>query len=306
MGKTETGEKKSRFNKKSIKDFLFDFLIIFIGCVSGGFSSIAIMIPNGLTSGGITGIARIIMNYCNISFSVLYYGLALIVLVLCFFVLGKKEARNIVLLTILYPSILFVMEHIPNLILLEDTDMTLASVYCGVFGGLSSGLVLSRGYSFGGTDTIAKMIKKKFLPQVDLSKILMVLDACIIIGSGLVYGRNIALYALITTVISTKVIEFVMFGLETKIVKVEIISSEYNEIADYIMSDLERGATIDTVVGAYTGAERKRLVVFCSPRESVKVKQFVAKLDTQAMVTTIHVDNIWGIGTGFKEIGKEE
>ena len=120
------------------------------------------------------------------------------------------------------------------------------------------------------------------------------------------YGRNIALYALITTVISTKVIEFVMFGLETKIVKMEIISKEYNEIAQYIMTDLERGVTIDTVVGAYTGTERKRLVVFCSPRESVKVKQFVAKLDDQAMITIIHVDNIWGVGTGFKAIGKEE
>ena len=298
--------KKKRFNKKSVKDFLFDFMIIVIGCISGGFSSIAIMLPNGLTSGGITGISRIIMNYCDISFSVLYYVAALTVLILCFFVLGKKEAGNIVLLTILYPSIMFVMEHIPNLILLEETDMTLASVYCGVFGGLSSGLVFSRGYSFGGTDTIAKMIKKKFLPQIDLSKILMVLDACIIIGSGLVYGRNIALYALITTVISTKVIEFVMFGLETKIVKMEIISKEYNEIAQYIMTDLERGVTIDTVVGAYTGTERKRLVVFCSPRESVKVKQFVAKLDDQAMITIIHVDNIWGVGTGFKAIGKEE
>ena len=48
--------KKKRFNKKSVKDFLFDFMIIVIVCISGGFSSIAIMLQNGLTSGGITGI----------------------------------------------------------------------------------------------------------------------------------------------------------------------------------------------------------------------------------------------------------
>lgn len=299
-------ENKKIPGKRGVKDFLTDWSLIVFACVIGGFSTIAVMLPNGLTSGGITGIARILMRYCNLSFSVIYYAEALIVLFLCFFVLGKREARNIVLLTILYPAILFVMEHIPNLVLLEESDMTLAAVYCGVFNGLCAGIVLSRGYSFGGTDTIAKMIKKKFLPLVDLSKILMVLDTLIIIGSGLLYGRNIALYALITTVISTKVMEFVMFGFETKIVKVEILSQQYDEIAEYIMMQLERGATLDNVVGAYTGTERKRLVVFCSPRESMLIKQFVARTDPKAMVTTIHVDNIWGVGTGFKAIDKEE
>ena len=68
-------------------------MIIVIGCISGGFSSIAIMLPNGLTSGGITGISRIIMNYCDISFSVLYYVAALTVLILCLFVLGKRGGK---------------------------------------------------------------------------------------------------------------------------------------------------------------------------------------------------------------------
>ncbi len=298
-------KKKTGLNKKNVKDFFVDLVFIVIACIIGGFSSIAIMLPNGLTSGGITGIARILMKFCNINFSVLYYAEAVFVLILCLFVLGKREARNIVLLTIIYPGTMLIMEYIPNLVLLEEQDIALAAIYCGVFNGLCTGIVLSRGYSFGGTDTIAKMIKKKFLPHIDLSKILMVLDAVIIIGSGLVYGRNIALYALITTVIATKVMEFVMFGFETRIVKVEIISDRYLEIADYIMKELERGATIDSVTGAYTGTERKRLVVFCSPRESMLIKQYVAKNDKQAMVTTIHVDNIWGIGTGFKAIDKE-
>lgn len=51
--------KKKRFNKKSVKDFLFDFMIIVIGCISGGlFEQLQIMLPNGLTSGGITGISE--------------------------------------------------------------------------------------------------------------------------------------------------------------------------------------------------------------------------------------------------------
>lgn len=289
--------------KKNLKEFAADALFIFTGCIAGAFASIGIMIPNGLTSGGITGIARILMGFCDISFSVLYYGLAILVLILALVFLGKREARNILLMTLLYPAVMFVMERIPSLILLEESDLILAAVYFAVFDGVSYGLVLMRGYSFGGADTLAKIVKKKFLPHIDLSKILLVINSCIIVASAFVYGRNIALYALIMSVISTKVMEFVMFGFDTKIVKVEVITSMTEEVADYIMTELERGVSIDSTVGAYTGVERKRLVVYCSPRESMLVKQFVAKHDEKALVTVLHVDTVWG--DGFKAIDKE-
>lgn len=290
--------------KKDIKLFMTDLLFVFLGCVSGAFSSVGILIPNGLTTGGITGIARIIMNFCDISFSIIYYGLAILIFILGWIFLGKREARNIILLTIMYPATLFVAEHI-NLILLQESDLILAAIYCAVFDGISTGLVLMRGYSFGGTDTIAKIIKKKFLPYVDISKILLCINACVVIASAFVYGRNIALYALVMTVISAKVLDYVMFGLETKIVKVEIISNIPDELADYVMTDIGRGVSIDTMVGAYTGAERKRLVVYCSPRESMLIKQYVAKHDDKAFITVLHVDTVWGDGIGFKSIVKE-
>ena len=126
-------KKKTGLNKKNVKDFFVDLVFIVIACIIGGFSSIAIMLPNGLTSGGITGIARILMKFCNINFSVLYYAEAVFVLILCLFVLGKREARNIVLLTIIYPGTMLIMEYIPNLVLLEEQDIALAAIYCGVF-----------------------------------------------------------------------------------------------------------------------------------------------------------------------------
>lgn len=294
---------KYRPEKKEIKTFLIDLIFLLTGCISGGFASIGILIPNGLTSGGLTGIVRIIMSFCDVSFSVIYYALAVFIFVLGWIFLGKREARNIILLTFMYPSVVFVMERIPNLLLLEESDLILAAIYFAVFDGISTGLILTRGYSFGGTDTIAKIIKKKLLPYVDMSKILLALNAVVVLASALVYGRNIALYALVMIVISTKVMDVVMFGLETKIVKVEVISNITDDIAAYIMNELERGVSIDTTIGAYTGAERKRLIVYCSPRESMIIRQFVAKHDAKALVTVLHIDTVWG--DGFKAIDKE-
>lgn len=304
LGLKERLFKKSEFKKKA-RDFFADIALLLFACCIGAFSTVYILIPNGLTAGGITGIARILQNFFDIDFSILYYGLAFTVLLLCLALLGFKEARKIILLTLMYPAILFLFEQF-DFTLLEETDPLLAAIYCGVFSGICSGLILFRGYSSGGTDTVAKIIKKKWLNHVDVSKILLVIDAVIIIASGIVYGRNTALYALITTYIVTKVIDIVAFGLQSKIVRIEIISAKNDKIANYIMSDLERGVTLDPIVGAYTGNSASRLVALCSPRESILIKQYVSRCDSRALMTIMKVDSIWGKGTGFGDLEQEQ
>lgn len=293
-----------KLNKGSLKKLGIDLLFILAGCSISAFSTIGILIPNGLTSGGITGMVRIIQGFVDIDFSILYYAFALAILIICAILLGLKEARKILLLTILYPSILFVFEQF-DFSLLEEKDLFLAAIYCGVLGGICSGLVFTRGYSFGGTDTVAKIIQKKAMPHVGLSQILLAIDACVIIGSGFLFGRNIALYALVTQVIFSKTVDYVMYGFDTKAVQLEIITSKHDEVADYIMNDINRGVTNVTVTGEYTKIAREKIVTICSPRESMLIKKFVAKKDPDAFVTVIHVDTVWGNGEGFNDILKE-
>ena len=54
-----------------VKRNIADMIFLTIGCAIGAFSTTAVMIPNGLTCGGLTGIVRIVQNYVNIDFSVL-------------------------------------------------------------------------------------------------------------------------------------------------------------------------------------------------------------------------------------------
>ena len=295
---------KEKMEKINLKKLGVDLLFIITGCSISAFSTIGILIPNGLTSGGITGMVRIVQSFLPIGFSVIYYAFALAVLIVCGILLGIKEARKILLLTIIYPSILFIFEHF-QFSLLEEKDLFLAAIYCGVFGGICSGLVFSRGYSFGGTDTIAKIIQKKMMPHVGLSQILLVIDACVIIGSGFLFGRNIALYALVTQVIFAKTVDFVMYGFDTKAVQLEIITNKHDEVASYILNDISRGVSNVMVTGEYTKIAREKIVTICSPRESILIKKFVAKKDKNAFVTVIHVDTVWGNGEGFNDILKE-
>ena len=297
---------KSKINKEAIKNFCIDFMFLTLACAIGAFSLAAVLIPNGLTSGGLTGMIRIIQNLLPFptSFSLLFYIGTACILIFVAVTIGLKEVKKILLLSVMFPSILLVFEWL-NFNLLEQHDILLAAVFVGVLSGICSGIVFWRGYAFGGTDAIAKVIKKKWLPHIGISQILLVVDAVIIIGSAFIFGRNIALYALITQVIFAKTIDFVLYGFESKIVQLEIITNTPDEVTDYIINDIGRGVSESVITGAYTRKERKKLISLCSPRESVLIKRFIAKTDRSAFVAVIQVNSVWGHGEGFSDIDEQ-
>ena len=90
-----------------------------------------------------------------------------------------------------------------------------------------------------------------------------------------------------------------MYGFETKIVQVNILTTKPDETITFVMRDLNRGVSSRTAVGEFTGQSKKELVVLCSP------KRFWASVDPAAFVTVLHVDTVWGSGKGFTEINKD-
>ncbi len=294
---------KASFLSIDWKKFIWDIVFLCFGCAFGAFASIGVMIPNGLSSGGVTGIVRILQQYIDVNFSLLYYIGAMIILMICWVLLGKKEAKKIILMTLLYPAFLILFEQL-DLVLLEQKDMTLASIFFGIIGGIGSGLVFVRGYSSGGTDTIAKIIKIKALPHIAMSQILLCIDAVIILCSGFVYGKNVALYALVSSVIFSKTTEMLLYGFDPKVVQLEIISDKNEVITEYILNEIQRGVSTVTIKGAYTKETKYKLITICSPRESMLIKRFVAATDRNAFVTVLHVETVWGAGKGFSNISE--
>lgn len=296
--------KKPKFTKEKIREHILDVFILLLASSIGSYATVSIMIPYGLTSGGLTGIIRIIQSRFDFSFSLMFYIGSAIILILVVIFLGFREARKILLLTIMFPAVLMVFEYL-QLPFLPEHDLFLAVIYCGVFNGICTGMIFWRGYSFAGTDALAKILRKKLFPHVSQSKILMAIDATIIIASAFVFGINIALYALVTQVILSKTIDFVLYGFESKIVQMEIITMKADDLVDFIMNDIGRGVSIHKVEGGFTRQTRTELRLLCSPRESISVKRGIAKIDPEAFVTLIQVDSVWGFGKGFGDIKKD-
>ena len=289
--------KKTDFNK-----IVMDYFFVALGSVLIAFAITSILKPNGLITGGITGISIILEKLIHIKYTYIYYLLSILVLAVAWISMGKREGIKIITLSLIFPFVLIVFEKF-NFFFIRN-DMMLASIYYGLICGIGAGLVLKRGYSMGGTDTVAKILHHKVFTFVSISEILLCVDGTIIASSAIVYNLNIALYAIISQIIVVIVIESVVFGFGSKKVKLEIISSHHQDITEYIIHRIKRGVTSYEVKGGYMNLARLKLLTICSPRESMLIKRYIAQIDPDAFVDVLPVISVWGKGVGFDSISE--
>ena len=247
--------------------FIRETLIVLTSAFFGSSVQIFVMIPNGMTSGGMPGIARLITHFFPISYSLVYYTLSMVVLIIAYFAMGKAEVKRIIALGFAYPIMLFIFEHI-DYEFLRSPDPFLASILIGLFYGIATGVGYIGGYSSGGTDTLARVIKFKFLNHLRTGDIQMAIDIAIITVSAFVFDTNIAIYAIVNAVVAARVISTITVGYGGRFVQFDIITSskeKREQLTEFILNDLNRAVTTHSSRGEYTKEERRTLTVICTP-----------------------------------------
>lgn len=279
---------------------LWDIVGIVLGCFITAFAVNWILLPNQLSTSGVTGIALIAQKLTGINYTYLYYAFNMLILISAFVFLGKKAFFKIIAVSVLYPTLLVITDKIDFVFV--KGDMFLVCIYFSLFYGLGAGLVMRRGFTFGGTDTLARILNKKVFKNVSLSRVMLVLDAIVIIMLGVFFGKDIALYALVNHVIYIYVIDYVLFGFRSKLYKVSIISHNPREIANFIFKELGRGVTIHDVVGAYTNEPKKMITCICAPSQSAILRRFLAKNYPDVFMEVSPIVTVYAIGSRFVKI----
>lgn len=284
-------------NKWSFEKFFMDLIFLTLGCSSLAFGVTSILRPNGLITGGATGASIVISELIGIPYTIVFYIVSVAILISSILFIGKAEGFKIVFLTLTFPLVLIGFEAL-NVEFIEN-DLFLAAVYYGIFAGTGVGLILKRGYSMGGTESIAKILHRRLFSFMSLSQILLVIDLIVIVSSLLIFDKRVALYAIITQYVFMKVVDTILFGMGSKKVKIEVISDACDAISDYINNEVKRGTSMYLIKGGFTKEDKMKVVSICSPRESMVIKQFIANLDPEAFVNVLPVSSVWGKGVGF-------
>lgn len=285
---------------KRIQGLLLDTLSIAIGSLIFATSINVFTAPNNIAPGGLTGLATII-NYA--SGDLLPIGITIIVLNIPIFIWAMMEggwkfvAKTLVATLVSSLAIDLTAPFLPA----YQGDMMLTTVFGGLLSGFGLSLILIRGATTGGTDMVATMLGKHF-PHLSMGRLLLVLDLVIVLISALVYQNfESPLYAAIVIFITTKVIDSVLYGVNSGTGKMMfIISPENMEIANRIMSELDRGVTELKARGCYTKQDNGVLLCAVRRQEVHRTYRIVYDVDPNAFIIVGEAGEI--NGEGFREL----
>ena len=164
--------------------------------------------------------------------------------------------------------------------------------------GAGIGMVLARMATTGGTDLLSALIHDK-LKHITIPQLLAITDGAIVLLGAVVFGVENAMYAICVVYICAKISDGMLEGL--KFAKMaHIISDKAEEIAEIILTDVDRGATGVKVQGMYSKEEKKMLICVVTKKEIVELIDIVHKIDPSAFVIVNDVHEVRG--EGFIEI----
>lgn len=282
--------------KNSVKKYLKNYLMIFIGCFVYAIAFDWCFEPNAIGFGGVTGIAQIVNHFFpqfNIGFLVIAFNIPL-------FLVGWRLFGTHMLIssiTAMFVSSLMLDGLATWISFPPMEDMLMACIVGGVLLGASLGIIFLQGSTTGGTEIVARLLKRT-LPWLPMGKCLLAADLTVVASAAAVFRNfDTALYGAVGIYISTVVMDKVLYGMDNAKVAY-IISDKPNEVAHAILHELDRGVTYLHGEGGYSGSDKKVILCAFKQREIVSIKETVRRLDPEAFIIVTSANEVLGEGFG--------
>ncbi|MBQ8421913.1 MAG: YitT family protein [Bacteroidales bacterium] len=277
---------------------LWDYLILTVGSIIFCMVWTSFLIPNGLASGGLTGLCTIIQYGTGIPVGWSYPVLNVLLLILGVLTLGKAFGIKTIYVIALTSVLFEILPKYPQLAVLMDEKFLVALVGAAL-ESVGIGLVLLRGGSTGGTDIIAMMINKYW--PLSPGRVYLFTDIFIIALLLFVPGKGLVdmIYAYVVMLGFSFGVDFVLLGNKSS-VQILVFSDKYQEIADHIINDVHRGVTALQSVGWYSQKEGKVLLIVARKYQMNEVVNEIKIIDKRAFISVSTAMSVFG--EGFEEV----
>ena len=257
----------------------------------------AFVVPNGLISGGVTGIGLILQRLFGLPVDIGVFVADGVLFLLGAAVMGKAFAATIILSTIVYPTFFSLFGKIPFLTSLTD-DKLMAAIYAGLLMGAGIGLVIKVGGSTGGMDIPPLVLNKYF--HIPVSASMLVFDMLILCLQAAFSPLQQCLYGIVMVIVYTVVLDKVLiFG--TTRTEVKIISQHADDIREAIFTQLDRGVTVLHGEGGYSHEPEQVLLSIVSNRQLPKLEKLAHAIDPTCFMIVSHVTEVSGRGFSLEK-----
>ena len=285
--------------RSSALRLLRDYALIALGCLIFALGFDLFMEPHSINVGGVSGVAMLLVEVTGIgSVGVFTVLLNVPLFLMGYKVLGKRFFFGSLFGMLASSLFLDVCSIIPA----PQTETLLGALFGGVLSGVGIGLVFMGHASTGGSDIIARLLKRKFR-DLKMGKLMLMVDLVIVAFTGVVF-RDIskALYSVVILYVSAEVMDAILYGLDYSTVAL-IITERYDEVYAAIGNQLDRGATFLDGRGGYTGAPKTVILTAVSRRQVSDLKQLVQSIYPNAFMILQEAHQV--LGEGFKRYSDE-
>ncbi len=280
-------------------------LLLTVGAVLGAWAYVVFQLPGNLVAGGLSGVSIIINHFTGWPVGLMFLVMNTPLLILGYYNLGRWRfvLRTLFTATVFSATtdlfVIYLPVWMPQFPLTDD--LLLSSIYAGIVGGISAGLVYRAGSTFGGTGIIGRVIQQR--TGLPLSQAFFFADGVIILVAAIVFGWEIALYGFLVLFLQGLASDYTLEG-PSSTRTATIVTDHPEAMSAALMERLGRGVSYWEITGGYT--KRQRHMVMCTMyRPQVNtVKRVVAEVDPAAFLT-IGVSHR-AMGEGFAALKQEK
>ena len=254
--------------------------------------------PNEMNSGGISGLAMVIVELLGVG-SV--GGLTILFNLPLFLLGGMKIGRRFFLGSALGTVVSSVLIDLIAAFPTPEVEPLIGALYGGVVCGLGLGIVFVSGTSTGGSDILVRLLKLHWR-NVPIGQISMAFDAAVVVLTGIVF-RDVsrALYSGLAAFIVGQALDLVVYRFDYSKVAL-IVTEEYARVARAVGEQLGRGATFLDGEGSYSRKRTKVVLAVVKKRQLAELKELVMELDPAAFVIVLEAHQV--LGDGFSKYSR--
>jgi uncharacterized membrane-anchored protein YitT (DUF2179 family) len=276
-----------------------DYGLLLLGALVQAFAMSLFLVPGQLVSGGISGAAQIVNRYVTFPIGVMVF-----VGNIPLFILGWRHLggpRFAVRTGVAVAAFSIFTDLL--LYLIPAGAVAFDNVLCAIFGGVLLGAGLGLVYrgqgTSGGSDILGRILNSRL--GIPISQAYLITDTIVVLAGGFAFSWEKALYGMVVIYISGIAAEAVSEG-SSIFRSAIIITSCYEQVAQEIMHQMERGVTILSGKGGYTGEDRPTLYCVITRSEVNQLKTLVKEIDPDAfMVIGVAHE---ALGEGFRPLVK--
>ena len=267
--------------------------IIFAGAVLYAFSVALILKPNQLAPGGASGLAIMISYFTGIKTGTIILILNIPLIIAGVRAFGKEFLYGTMFAIFINSIFVNLFEEFPAPL----HDMFLASVCGGTLDAVSLGIILRQGGTTGGTDIVAKILRKR-MPQFEMGKLFILVDMVVVALSAFVFGNiENAIYSAICVDITGQVMDRILYGGQGA--RMLFIMSDSAEKISRRLIDMDMGITYLKGRGGYTDREKNVIICVMRKRLLPAALKMIREEDEKVFMIVTLAEKV--VGEGYRE-----